>query len=185
MEALKAQLKEAEAGAEMAEVYKRQHDILIESNEALGVDRMIDKNSRLKSKVASLQQELKLKDWQIRSVARGIFSDEVLSSSAQPSVEQGPLAGYMKKKGEGRFSGWKKRWFTLDNSTLTWFDKEGSDRDKPNGQLLMSDVLDLHFEEESLGITIYKEGRVFRLQCFELHEFENWSKALILFVNPY
>merc|ERR1719473_2584986 len=85
---------------------------------------------------------------------------------------------------EGRLDRYRERFFTLEDNILSWREKIESKTTK--GELHMAqDVVDIHFNQAELEISVVTPGRTYWLQASSIRDFQKWSQHLIKFVNPY
>jgi len=182
---MQSRLQESEILAEKYHVYKRQHNLLMQANEELGVERLVAQNRELRRATASMRREIKLKDWQMRSVVRGVFTEVALNSAPLVMVLPDNLAGLLKKKGQGRFDGFAKRWFVLDRNVLTWYKEEPKVGVEARGCLDMTSVTDIQCNRGMLAICVVTNDIVYELEAFDTEGFNRWSQGLIRFVNPF
>ena len=75
-----------------------------------------------------------------------------------------------------------KRWFRLDQKELSWFSKEGSE--KQNGSVPLAEIDDVRFDENQRTISVVNKGQTLKLEAQNEEDYLLWSQGLNRAVNP-
>jgi hypothetical protein len=104
-------------------------------------------------------------------------SSKSVSSSSSPQTFQ-PVSGYLNKKGEkGIVKLWRKRWFVMDQNSMTYYDKENGSKKK--GQIATKDIVDVLPGQTKHGFNLVaRNGRIYELQAMNQDDFSKWTKAV-------